>query len=93
VERSIALMAFHKEELAAQGWTIANDSQLAVLCIIPPAGYGDVRGLVTRVIASGNAWIAAAKFEGRDIIRVCLTHGEATRQDILELVRALGAAR
>jgi hypothetical protein len=48
---------------------------------------------VTRVIASGNAWIAAAKFEGRDIIRVCLTHGEATRQDILELVRALGAAR
>jgi glutamate/tyrosine decarboxylase-like PLP-dependent enzyme len=93
VERSIALMAFLKEELAAQGWTIANDSQLAVLCIIPPAGYGDVRGLVTRVIASGNAWIAAAKFEGRDIIRVCLTHGEATRQDILELVRALGAAR
>ena len=93
VERSIALMAFLKRELAAKGWVIANDSQLAVLCIAPPPGYGDVRALVNRVVASGSAWIAAAKFEGRDIIRVCLTHGEATRQDILELVRSLSAAK
>jgi aromatic-L-amino-acid decarboxylase len=93
VERSIALMAFLKDELAAKGWAIANDSQLAVLCIAPPPGYGDVRALVNRVVASGSAWIAAAKFEGRDIIRVCLTHGEATRQDILELVRSLSAAK
>jgi glutamate/tyrosine decarboxylase-like PLP-dependent enzyme len=93
VERSIALMAFLKEELAAKGWVIANDSQLAVLCIAPPPGYGDVRAFVNRVVASGSAWIAAAKFEGRDIIRVCLTHGEATRQNILELVRALSAAK
>ncbi len=91
VERSIALMATLKEELAARGWTIANDSQLAVLCVAPPPGYGDIRTFVKRVIASGRAWIAAAKLEGRDIIRVCLTHGEATPEDILELVRALSA--
>lgn len=92
VERSIELMAFLKDELAKRGWTIANDSQLAVLCIVPPPGCGELRPFVSRVIASGRAWVAAAKFEGRDIIRVCLTHGEATRQDILELVRALTAA-
>lgn len=92
VERSIELMAALKEELAARGWAIANDSPLAVLCIVPPRGSEEIRTFVSRVVASGRAWIAAAKFEGRDIIRVCLTHGEATRQDVLELVRALSAA-
>jgi glutamate/tyrosine decarboxylase-like PLP-dependent enzyme len=92
VERSIALMAALKEELGARGWTIANDSQLAVLCIVPPPGYPDVRTLVNRVIASGHAWMAAAKLEGRDVVRICLTHGEATPQDIFELVGALSAA-
>ena len=91
VERSIALMAALKEELGARGWTIANDSQLAVLCIVPPPGYPDVRTLVNRVIASGHAWMAAAKLEGRDVVRICLTHGEATPQDIFELVGALSA--
>jgi predicted RNA-binding protein associated with RNAse of E/G family len=30
-----------------------------------------------------------AKYEGRDVIRICLTHGEATTDDIDELVDAL----
>jgi glutamate/tyrosine decarboxylase-like PLP-dependent enzyme len=93
VERAIALMATLKRELAAHGWTIANDSQLAVLCVCPPPGSGEIRALVSRVTASGKAWIAAAKLQGRDIIRICLTHGEATPEDIRELVRALNAAK
>jgi glutamate/tyrosine decarboxylase-like PLP-dependent enzyme len=91
VERAIALMAALKEELAARGWSIANDSPLALLCIIPPTGYGEIRSLVSRVTASGRAWIGAAKLEGRDVIRVCLTHGETTLQDILALVQTLSA--
>ena len=93
VQRSIELMALLKEKLAAQGWTIANDSPLAVLCVEPPPSFGDVRSIATRVITSGRAWIAAAKLEGRDIIRICLTHGEATAQDITELVKALSAGK
>lgn len=92
VERSVELMAFLKTELATRGWAIANESPLAVACIILPPRYGELRPFVNRLIASGRAWAAAAKFEGRDIIRVCLTHGEATEENILELVRALGAA-
>jgi aromatic-L-amino-acid/L-tryptophan decarboxylase len=91
VERSVELMALLRDELAAKGWTIANNSALAVLCIEPPPGLGAARALVDRVTESGRAWIAAAKLEGRDIIRVCLTHGEASAQDILELVNALSA--
>jgi aromatic-L-amino-acid decarboxylase len=93
VERSIELMAALKEDLAARGWTIANDSQLAVLCVAPPPEYGEVRAIVRRVTGSGRAWVAMAKLEGRDIIRVCLTHGEATQQDMLELVHALSATQ
>ena len=92
VERSIALMAVLKEvSLPPRDGPYANDSELAVLCVAPPPGYGDIRPFVAKVIASGRAWVAAAKLEGRDIIRICLTHGEATSQDILGLVRALSA--
>jgi glutamate/tyrosine decarboxylase-like PLP-dependent enzyme len=91
VERSIELVALLREKLAARGWTVANDSPLAVLCIEPPRGSGEIAALVNRVTTSGRAWIALAKLEGRDIIRVCLTHGEASAQDILDLVEALSA--
>jgi glutamate/tyrosine decarboxylase-like PLP-dependent enzyme len=91
VERSIDLMALLREKLAAAGWMIANDSALAVLCIEPPSGWGEVRALVARVTASGQAWVAAATLEGRDIVRVCLPHGEASEEDILALVKALNA--
>src|SRR5229473_2900478 len=93
VERAIELAALLEEKLAARGWTIANDSALAVLCIEPPQGAGDARAIVDRVLASGRAWISAASFEGRQVIRACVTHGETTREDVGELVAALEAAR
>ena len=89
VERSIDLIARLRETLLARGWRIANDSSLAVLCVEPPRGALDVRTTAGRVLASGRAWVAAAKYEGRDVIRICLTHGEATMEDIRELVGAL----
>ena len=47
------------------------------------------RSIVARVLASGRAWVAATSFEGSDIIRVCVTHGETTADDIMELVDTL----
>jgi glutamate/tyrosine decarboxylase-like PLP-dependent enzyme len=92
VERSIELMALLKNALATRGWIVANDSPLAVLCIVPHSGSGEIRSIVSRVTTSGRAWIAAAKLEDRDIIRICLTHGETNEHDILELVNALSTA-
>jgi glutamate/tyrosine decarboxylase-like PLP-dependent enzyme len=89
VERSVDLIARLRDFLSADGWRIANDSQLAVLCVEPPAGVAEVRPIVQHVLASGRAWVAVAKYEGRDVIRLCLTHGEATVDDIRELVDAL----
>jgi glutamate/tyrosine decarboxylase-like PLP-dependent enzyme len=91
VERSVAVIAQVRELLAARGWTVVNESPLAVLNVLPPASQ-DVRELVRRVVASGRAWVAPATFEGRDVVRICATHGETSPTDVAELVAALSAA-
>lgn len=93
VERSVELIALLRKLLSARGWAIANDSPLALLCVEPPAGSVEFHVIAGRVLSSGKAWVAVAKFEGRDVIRICLTHGEATADDIHQLVEALQAAR
>jgi glutamate/tyrosine decarboxylase-like PLP-dependent enzyme len=89
VERGVEVIERIKQRLVALRWTIANDSPLAVLDAIPPAHLGDVRGLVRRVVASGRAWVAPALFEGRDVVRICATHGETGMDDVDALIVAL----
>ena len=89
VERCIELTELLEAELVARGWSIANSSPLAVLCIKPGPGSGDARSIVARVVASGRAWVAVASFEGDDVIRICITNGETTEADVMELVDTL----
>jgi glutamate/tyrosine decarboxylase-like PLP-dependent enzyme len=89
VERSVEVMERVKEQLVRVGWTVANESALAVLDVVPPAQLGDVRSLVRRVVASGRAWVAPTIFEGRDVVRICATNGETTLEDVHALVTAL----
>ncbi len=92
VERSIELTGLLKQQLLARGWAILNDSPVAVLCIQPPPSFRDARSIAEKILSSGRAWVAAAKFEGREIIRVCVTHGQTTPDDVVELVNALDTA-
>jgi glutamate/tyrosine decarboxylase-like PLP-dependent enzyme len=92
VERAIELAGVLKDKLASEGWSIVNRSLLAVLCIEPPAGGSNVRSIVNRVLASGRAWISAATFEGREVIRACVTNGETMPDDIDELAEVMRAA-
>ena len=89
VERGVQVIERIKEGLLALGWSIANDSPLAVLDAIPPADLGDVRALVRRVVASGQAWVAPTLFEGRDVVRICATNGETKMEDVNALILAL----
>ncbi|HWY93913.1 MAG TPA: pyridoxal-dependent decarboxylase [Steroidobacteraceae bacterium] len=89
VERSVEVVARIKERLVALGWRVANDSELAVLDVVPPAELGDVRELVRRVVAGGRAWVAPTMFEGRDVVRICATNGETTIEDVNALIAAL----
>jgi glutamate/tyrosine decarboxylase-like PLP-dependent enzyme len=93
IERSIELIRQLAEHLANRGWTIENEPSLGVLCFAPPRhNGGEVRPIVSRVLASGRAWISAAVFEGREVVRACVTHGATGRDDIIELVEALETA-
>ncbi len=92
VERSVALAGLLRDRLADRGWRIANDPALAVLCAEPPPGSGEVREVVGRVLASGRAWVSVARFEGRDVVRACVTNGETTPEDMMEAADALQAA-
>ena len=91
VERGCAVIDAVRSRLVARGWTVLNDSQLAVLDVTPPAELGDVRTLVRRVVASGRAWVAPVNFEGQDAVRICATHGETGIADIEALIAALHA--
>lgn len=91
VERAALVTKMVGELMAARGWTVANDSKLAVVCLTPPAGYPPIRDIVRRVLDSGRAWAAVSKYEGAEVVRVCATHGEISVDDIDELVAALEA--
>jgi glutamate/tyrosine decarboxylase-like PLP-dependent enzyme len=92
VERSVAVMERIRQRLLDLGWSVANDSPLAVLDVVPP-GQVDVRALVRRVVGSGRAWVAPTTFEGRDVVRICATNGETSDEDVNELVAVLSESR
>lgn len=89
VERSVALAARIAEGLVARGWRVVNRSPAAVLCLEPPADLGTPRTIVTRVVAAGRAWVSVATFEGREVIRACVTHGETNEADVAALIETL----
>jgi aromatic-L-amino-acid decarboxylase len=89
IERGVEVVERIKLRLLATGWTVLNDSQLAVLDVTPPPALGEVRALVRRVVASGQAWVAPVLFEGRDAVRICATNGETSEKDIEALLTAL----
>ncbi|MBV8143588.1 MAG: hypothetical protein JO184_01180 [Gammaproteobacteria bacterium] len=91
IERALAQTAWIGSELERRGWTIVNDSPFALLNVVPPARLGDARSVVERVIASGKAWVALARFEEREVIRICVTHGKTSATDLAILVETLNA--
>jgi glutamate/tyrosine decarboxylase-like PLP-dependent enzyme len=89
IERAVAQTAWIRGELERRGWSIVNDSPFALLNVVPPAALGDPKSVVARVLASGRAWVSLARFEERDVIRICVTHGETSAADLALLVQAL----
>jgi glutamate/tyrosine decarboxylase-like PLP-dependent enzyme len=89
IERAVTQTEWIRGELERRGWSIANDSPFALLNVVPPATLGEPRAVVARVLASGRAWVALARFEERDVIRICVTHGETSDADLAILVETL----
>ena len=95
MERAVEVIERVKERLVERGWSALNDSPLAVLCAAPSGtGSGnasEIRPIVSNLLASGRAWVARTTFEGKEVVRICNTHGETTLADVDELVEGLTA--
>jgi glutamate/tyrosine decarboxylase-like PLP-dependent enzyme len=92
VERTVELCEVLRSKLVKRGWSIANKSRMAVLCVKPSPGSSDTRSIVNRVLSTGRAWVANAMFEGENTIRLCITNGETTERDVTELIEVLSDA-
>jgi len=73
VERSLDMADRLRDLLHANGWQVVNESPLAVLCFVDAETTADPAAIATHVVADGRAWISAAKFEGRPVLRACIT--------------------
>jgi len=89
IERAVEQAARIRQGLEAHGWSVVNDSPLAVLAAVPPPALGSPRTIVERVLESGRAWVSLARFEERDVVRICVTHGETSEEDLSVLLEAL----
>ena len=89
IERAVAQAGWVRTELEQRGWSVVNDSPLALLNVVPPAAVGDPRSVVARVLKSGRAWVSLARFEEQDVVRICVTHGETSAADLAILVQVL----
>jgi glutamate/tyrosine decarboxylase-like PLP-dependent enzyme len=89
VERSVQLAELLKTELLACGWNVVNQSPVAVVCAEPPSGSASPRQIVRQVMESGTAWVSTTVFRGRDVVRMCITNGLTTPDDVRGLVETL----
>jgi glutamate/tyrosine decarboxylase-like PLP-dependent enzyme len=89
VERAVEVIERTKERLLQKGWLALNDSRLAVLCTAPSTG--EIKPIVSNLLAGGRSWVARTTFEGREVVRICNTHGETSLADVDELVAGLTA--
>lgn len=82
VERAVALIDRLRISLQASGWTIANDSPMAILNVIPPPDLGSPADIVARTQTHGGAWVSLASIERKPTVRICITNGQTDEADI-----------
>lgn len=92
VERGVALIDRLNDALRGHGWTVVNDSRMAVTCLVPPKDSKPVKQIVDEIVADGRHWVSMTKFEDVPVVRACITNGKTAIKDIDSLVVALEVA-
>jgi glutamate/tyrosine decarboxylase-like PLP-dependent enzyme len=84
--------ALLRSRLAAEGWTIENETDLPVVCFSDPSGT-DPHAAVMQILASGEAWISTTLIQGRTVFRACITNYRTQPEDVEQLIASLAAVR
>jgi glutamate/tyrosine decarboxylase-like PLP-dependent enzyme len=70
-----------------------GDGPLTVICFTGEQHDTDPIAIAEHVVASGNAWISMAQFEGKRVLRACITSHLTRREHLAALITALTNAR
>jgi glutamate/tyrosine decarboxylase-like PLP-dependent enzyme len=91
VDRQAAMADLLREGLSAEGWTIANDTPLPLVCFTRQGlGADDVSALVRTIVAEGAVWVSEVRLpDGARWLRACVTHHEVAPPDVRALVQAV----
>jgi glutamate/tyrosine decarboxylase-like PLP-dependent enzyme len=98
IRRQTAMGDRLRERLAAEGWTIVNDTPLPVACFVDAGREGRsaafLEAVAADVVASGEAWISTVSLgEAGAALRACITNYRTGPEDVDALVAALARAR
>jgi aromatic-L-amino-acid/L-tryptophan decarboxylase len=95
VDRQAAMADLLRRRLETDGWTIANDSPLPLVCFRDGEAPSErTTALVRDVVAEGAVWISEVRLpDGRRWLRACVTHADTGPEDVEALVAALCRAR
>ena len=91
VERGIQLTERLTGGVQVNGWSVANASPMAVACLVPPEGPDAVQHYVDGVLEDGRFWVSTAAFEGKPVLRACVTNGRTREEHIDALVELLAS--
>lgn len=93
VASAISLASQLKMRLEQEGWSVVNDSPLAVVCFVDAKADLDLPCVSEFIVSKGNSWISSAKFEGKDVLRACISSHFSTTEHIEILLNDLNEAR
>lgn len=93
VEQSLRLAASLKSRLSDNAWRVVNDSPLAVVCFIDGQGQAEPETTADSIVRAGRAWLSVARFEGRSVLRACVTSHFTREEHIALLVDELNRSR
>ena len=93
IEQALRLAEALKSRLAGSGWRVVNDSPLAVVCFVDGRGQAEPEATAADVVNAGRAWLSTTLFEGRPVLRACLTSHFTGEEHIAVLVDELNRSR
>lgn len=97
IEHHVEMADRLRASLETAGWTIVNDSPLAIVCFTHPTirdGRSSARQIVDAVNGTGRAWLSEVTLTGRgSVLRACVTSYRTNEDDVRVMVEELERAR
>lgn len=99
VRHQIAMGDYLRGQLESAGWSVVNNSSLAVICFFDGTHLeGEsaiyLESIAEEVVSSGQAWISTTCIgNSKPVLRACITNHRTGTEDVLALIQTLSQAR